>query len=85
MKLFNNGLSGSTGIMVGIGAVILAPIVIPAVAAVLKPVAKTAIKGGILVYRKSRQAVAEVGESVEDLVAEAKAEINAHPMEATEA
>jgi hypothetical protein len=55
------------------------------VAAVLKPVAKTAIKGGILVYRKGRQAVAEVGESVEDLVAEAKAEINAPPMEATEA
>lgn len=85
MKLFSNGFSASTGMMVGIGAVILAPIVIPAVAAVLKPVAKTAIKGGILVYRKGRQAVAEVGESVEDLVAEAKAEINASPMEATEA
>ncbi|MGK7876982.1 MAG: DUF5132 domain-containing protein [Xenococcaceae cyanobacterium] len=66
---------GTPGIIAGIGALVLAPIVIPAIAKVGKPIAKAAIKSGITLYEKSKGAVAEVGEVLEDLVVEAQAEL----------
>jgi predicted DNA-binding antitoxin AbrB/MazE fold protein len=45
------------------------------VAGVGKPLAKAAIKGGIVLYEKSKGVIAEVGETLEDIVAEAKAEL----------
>ncbi len=77
MGLFNNGFKGNilSGLAFGIGATILAPVVMPMVAAIAKPLAKAAIKSGVLLYEKGRETVAEVGEVVEDLVAEAKTEI----------
>lgn len=56
-----------TAVAVGVGAVLVAPLAGP----VLRPAAKAAIKGGILAY----QSVAELGEAVGDLVAEAQAEL----------
>ncbi len=67
--------AGTPGIIAGIGAVLLAPVVIPVVANVGKPFAKTLIKGGIVLYEKSKGAFAELGETWEDMVAEARAEI----------
>jgi hypothetical protein len=66
---------GVPGFVAGIGAVVLAPVVIPAAAKVGKPLAKAAIKGGILAYETVKGAIAETGEVFEDLVAEVKAEI----------
>ena len=66
---------GTPGIIAGIGALVLAPIVIPAIAKIGKPIAKAAIKGGIILYEKSKGAVAETGEVLEDLVAEARTEL----------
>lgn len=66
---------GLPGMALGIGAAILAPIVIPVVAGVAKPLTKAAIKEGILIYEKSKEAFAEVTEVFEDIVAEAKAEL----------
>ena len=66
---------GVPGIAAGLGAVVLAPVLIPAVAKASKPVAKALIKGGIIAYKKSRSAIAETGEVLEDLVAEVKAEL----------
>lgn len=66
---------GVTGLALGVGAAILAPIVIPVVAGVAKPLTKAAIKEGIFLYEKSKEAFAEVTEVFEDMVAEAKAEI----------
>jgi capsid protein len=43
---------------------------------VLKPAAKAAIKGGLVLYEKGKETFAEVGEVVEDIVAEAKAELD---------
>jgi hypothetical protein len=63
------------GLAIGIGASVLAPVVIPVLASVVKPLSKAAIKGGYLLYEKGRETLAEVQEVVEDLVAEAKAEI----------
>ncbi|NJL11118.1 MAG: DUF5132 domain-containing protein [Calothrix sp. SM1_7_51] len=67
--------AGAPGIIAGIGAVILAPVLIPVVAGVGKPVAKSLIKGGILLFEKSKGAFAELGETLEDMVAEARSEI----------
>ena len=67
--------AGAPGIIAGIGAVLLAPIVIPVVAGIGKPLAKSIIKGTIVAYEKSRGAFAELGETWEDMVAEAKAEL----------
>lgn len=77
MALFDNGFKGNilTGLGIGLGATILAPVVVPVVSAIIKPLAKAAIKGGVLFYEKGRETVGEVGEVVEDLVAEVKSEI----------
>lgn len=63
---------GAPGIIAGIGAIVAAPFVIPA----LKPVTKAAIKGGIIAYEKGKAVLAETGEYFEDMVAEAKAELD---------
>ncbi|HYA15309.1 MAG TPA: DUF5132 domain-containing protein [Syntrophales bacterium] len=77
MGLLDNGLKGTilTGLAIGIGAAVLAPAVIPVIAGVAKPVAKAAIKGGLVLFGKGKETFAELGEVVEDLVAEAKSEI----------
>lgn len=61
-----------TGVAVGLGAVLLAPTVIPAVGRVVRPALKAAIKGGMVFYRET---VAEIGEVASDLFAEARAEL----------
>ncbi len=55
---------------IGMGVAILAPAVLPLV----KPFAKAAIKSGVSLYEKTRGAIAETGEAIGDIVAEAKAE-----------
>ena len=77
MALFDNGLKGNilTGLAIGIGTALFAPQVIPAIAGVVKPIAKAAIKGGLILYEKSKETFAEAGEMMEDIVAEVKAEM----------
>jgi hypothetical protein len=78
MGLFDDVLKGNvvTGLAIGIGAAVLGPTVLPVLASVAKPVAKAAIKGGIVLFEKGKETFAEMGEVVEDLVAEAKAELS---------
>jgi Protein of unknown function (DUF5132) len=68
------GLGGSL-MSNGAAAVVLAPVVVPAVLTGMRPVVKTVIKGGVLVFDKTREMVAEVGEQMSDIVAEARAEL----------
>jgi hypothetical protein len=63
------------GLAVGVGAGIVAPLLAPMVAAVGKPLAKSAVKAGILLYEKGRETIAELGEVMEDLVAEVRADL----------
>jgi hypothetical protein len=63
------------GLAIGVGALLLAPVVLPVVARLAKPVAKAAIKTGLIMYRKGCETVAELGEMTEDIVAEAQAEL----------
>lgn len=69
MALSDDILSGGnwvTGLAIGVGALVVLPLAAP----ILRPLAKTAIKGGILAYRGA----AGMLEGLGDLVAEAAAE-----------
>jgi len=64
----------SSGIL-AVGAVIMAPTLIPAVGFALRPLAKALIKSGITIYDSAKELVAEAGEEMNDIVAEARAEM----------
>ena len=69
MAFFDDILSGGnwlTGLALGVGTVVVLPLAAP----ILRPLAKSAIKGGILAY----QGAAGLFEGVGDLVAEAVAD-----------
>jgi len=67
------------GIAIGAGVVLLAPVVIPVIGAILKPITKAIIKGSLLAYESAKVSIAETREMVEDIAAEAKAEIAQAP------
>lgn len=67
--------AGAPGIIAGIGAVLLAPVILPVVAGIGKPIAKSLIKGGIVAYERSKGTFAELGETWEDIIAEVRAEL----------
>lgn len=64
-------ISPGKAIVFGVGALLLAPTVI----SLLKPVAKATIKTGVVLYEKTKGSLAEAGEVLGDIVAEAKAEV----------
>lgn len=65
-------------VVVGIGAAlaatVLVPALIPAVSTAGRPLAKSLLKGGMMLYEKGREAVAIAGETIEDMMAEIRAE-----------
>ena len=63
----------ATGLAVGVGVILLGPTVIQAVGGILRPAAKTLIKGSMVFYRET---LGEIGEMATDLVAEARAELD---------
>ena len=82
MALFDNiaegfGSSWVPSALVGVGVALVAPVVVPALAAGMRPLAKAVIKGGIMVYEKGAEALAEAGEQLSDLVAEVRSELDA--------
>jgi hypothetical protein len=70
--MFKGGAVTVTGLAVGVGALLLAPSVLPAIGQVLRPATKAVIKGGLVLYRET---VSEIGEVASDLFAEARAEL----------
>ena len=74
MAILEDVFKGGTvaGLAVGVGALLLAPTVLPAVGRVVRPAVKAAIKGGMVFYRET---LSELGEMASDLVAEARAEL----------
>lgn len=63
------------GVALGLGAALVGVAAIPLVMAAGKPFARVALKSGLLFLEKSREALAEASEGLEDLVAEVKAEL----------
>lgn len=64
-----------SGFLVGAGVVFLAPIILPVASSVFKSLTKATIKGSLIAYNKAKIATAETMEGLDDLTAEAKAEI----------
>ncbi len=75
MALLDNGFKIGTPILIGIGALLLAPVVLPAAAGVMRPLIKATVKTGLLAASKGRELISEAMESLEDITAEAKAEL----------
>jgi hypothetical protein len=74
MAIFEDVFRGGnivTGLAIGVGFALLAPVVKPFV----RPLAKTAIKAGLAAYDQGRVAVAELTEHAGDMVAEARSEM----------
>ena len=66
-----------TALAIGIGSAVIAPLVVPALSKAAKPLAKAAIKGGIALLETGKEKFAEMHEVIDDLMAEAKAELAA--------
>jgi len=76
MALFDNGLNKiGTPILLGIGILILAPVIAPVAASIIKPLAKATIKTGLSLVQKGRELISEAAEAFEDITAEVKAEL----------
>ena len=73
------------GVALGIGAALVAVTAIPAIVIAGRPLARMALKSGLLLLEKGREAMAEAREDMEDLVAEVKAELAAERSEVTAA
>jgi hypothetical protein len=74
MALFDDLFKGGNivaGLAIGIGAALVAPVVIPA----LRPIAKSIIKAGLIAYDQGRLALAELSEHSGDIVAEVRTEL----------
>jgi hypothetical protein len=75
MPLFDSGLKVGTPILIGIGVLIVAPLVIPGVGEAVKPLAKAALKSGLIFVQRGRELISEAAEAIEDITAEVKAEL----------
>ncbi len=72
--LFKDGLKSglSSGIVFGIGALVLAPAVLSVAGSLIRPVAKAAIKSGLMAYDWSKRVGSEVAEKVDEVVTESR-------------
>jgi hypothetical protein len=84
MAATENLFKGSlwTGLAVGAAVVVLGPVLLPALARVGKPAAKTALKAGVVLYDRGRETAARMAELAEDVFAEVRAEMAAEANEA---
>jgi hypothetical protein len=65
------------GVAIGVGAALLAPAVLPLVSGAARPIVKGFIKAALIAYEQGQEATAELGEFLEDMTAEARAELEA--------
>ena len=77
--IFKNDMN--RGLAIGVGAALVAVAALPVIVSVSRPFARSAIKSGLLLLEKGRETMAEMGEDLEDLVAEVKAELAAERQE----
>lgn len=72
MGIMNSNVA--VGLGVAAAATILAPVLLPVLVGVGRPLAKSLLKGGLMLYEKGRETVAVAGEAAEDMIAEIRAE-----------
>jgi hypothetical protein len=68
-----NGGNLTTGLLVGAGALVAWPLLKP----IVRPIAKSVIKGGLIAYRGAEQIYAGAVETVSEIAREAQDEIGA--------
>ncbi|MEH1939734.1 MAG: DUF5132 domain-containing protein [Nostoc sp.] len=68
----------------GIIGIILIPVFLPVIGGVSRPIAKAAIKSGIRIYERNKEALAQLGETWDDITAQAKAEYGEAKMKSAE-
>ena len=59
--------------LIGLGLVIAAPLVLPLASALVVPMARGVVKGGVRLYDAGAQVVTTMSEQLSELVAEARA------------
>ncbi|MEA5506298.1 DUF5132 domain-containing protein [Halotia wernerae UHCC 0503] len=64
----------------GIAALLLLPVIVR----IGKPITKAVIKSAILFYENNKGAIAEIGDSWEEIVAEARTELAERPMKSAQ-
>ena len=69
------------GIALGVGVALLVPVAAIALAPVIRPVARDAIKIGARAIERGREVLAETTEMVEDIVAETRADLRTEHLE----
>jgi len=67
------------GLLVGAGALLLAPVVLPVLAGILKTTTKAVVKTGATLYEKGSETVAELWTIAKDYAAETKEELAGEP------
>jgi hypothetical protein len=70
----SNGMA--TGIAMGVGFFLLAPVAARMLSGAGRPLLKETLKGGMILYNRGRVMLAEARESLEDLTAEARADLS---------
>jgi len=75
MAFYNDLLKGyGPSLAVGIGVALVAPVILPAVASIFRPLVKGVVRGGLTLADSVKEFTASTGEQMSDLYAEAKAE-----------
>ncbi|MBW4565433.1 MAG: DUF5132 domain-containing protein [Mojavia pulchra JT2-VF2] len=64
----------------GIVGIILLPVFLPVIGGVGRPIAKAVVKSGIAFYEKNKTSLAQLSETWDDIIAEAKAEVGEERM-----
>jgi hypothetical protein len=75
MRLLHGSWNLGTGLVIGFGAALATPIILPVVATAARSLFKAGVKSGIILYEKGRMVTEEARESLEDMTAEAKSEM----------
>ena len=78
MAFFDEAFKGNigSGLAVGIGVAVVAPLLAPVIGGVVRPLAKTAIRAGLLAVDAGREGLARLEEAAGDMAAEARAELD---------
>lgn len=75
MALLEDALGGwGGGLVVGLGASLIAPVILPVAGSAMRPVAKTLVKGVLVVADGVKGVLADATDQVSDLVAEVREE-----------
>ncbi|MEA5564869.1 MULTISPECIES: DUF5132 domain-containing protein [unclassified Anabaena] len=68
----------------GIVGIILVPVFLPVIGSFGRPIAKAVIKSGIAFYERNKETFTELGETWDDIIAEARAEVSEERIKSAE-